>query len=301
MKDSTNISCKHRQLVKSIVNTERDFCRKCGCILVIKNGKYKEVESFSILLRKFISPLETFPQDTIRLMKAELEKSSLSKYFSKIPESYVEKRKELIEMLKDYFFEYKFSSRGYFLGVYLLDFIFIASSYPTSELKTDILVLAVFLVSIKYIEDNVCPPILSSFPNKKNMNLLYPVNEVRKYEVIVMQLADYKLNVFTSIYLTEAILSQGVTFSHEFKRMNIVDSKGIKDKLKKLNRLAIDINKMFIENIDSIQFNALEIALTSINLSKELMKFDEQLGKELESLYGVDTINLASCYDAIIQ
>jgi hypothetical protein len=117
----------------------------------------------------------------------------------------------------------------------------------------------------------------------------------------VVKLMDFKLDIFTSYYLTETILSHGVVFSSEFNSMGITESRAIKDKIKKVNRLALDINKMFIEDIECMRFSSLQIAATSIMMAKELLKFETSWNTELKHLYRIDGDSLNSCYNSILR
>lgn len=298
-----NITCKHKQIIKN--DKEKiDFCRKCGCFIVIKySDKQKEVESYSILPKKMITPLEISPYDSIDVIIKETKESELVSYFNNIPDEYYHIRKNLIDLLKDYIVEYSFNTRSYFLGIYFLDYIYTRYSYKeiTSNFKTDLLVLGVFLNAIKFIDDDAYPPGLDSFPSKKNPSILYTMNEVRRYEFLVAKLVNYKMDIFTSYYLTETILSFGIVFTYEIEKMGINTSKVVKDTIKKLYRLALDINKMFIEDINSIKFNALEIASTCIMMAKELLNFEDHWNKELQYLYRIESENLNVCYNSILK
>lgn len=299
----TNIHCKHKQLIKN-EKESIDFCKRCGCFLIIKQSKaQKEVEAFSVLYRKLITSLDISPYDTFTKVFKQCESADLSKFYSKLPEDYFQTRKSLVDLLKEYIVEHNFGTRSYFLGIYILDYIFCKYSYPdlVSKLKPDMLVLGVFLVAVKFIDDDAYPPTLDSFTNKKNPGLLYSLSEVRKYECIVVKLMEFKLDIFTSYYLTETILSHGVVFTSELSSMGITESRAMKDKIKKVNRLALDINKMFIEDIESMRFSSLQIAATSIMMAKELLKFETSWNLELKHLYRIDGDSLNSCYNSILR
>lgn len=301
--NDTNLYCKHRQVVRN-EKEKVDFCKKCGCFLIIKySPNQKEVESYAILPKKNITPLDISPYDTIQNVLKGVKDYSLSKYYQKIPEEYFERRRFLTDLLKEYIIEHNFGTRSYFLGIYILDYIHCKYSYNevVSKLKPDLLVLGIFLVAVKFIDDDAYPPALDTFPSKKNPSIFYSLNEVRKYEFMVVKLIDFKLDFFTSYYITETILSHGVVFSHELEKMNINQVKVIKEKLKKMYRLALDINKMFIEDITCIKYNSLEISATCIMMSKELLKFECCWNKELEHLYKLEPSTLNSCYNSILK
>ena len=299
----TNINCKHKQLICNDKESV-DFCKKCGCFLIVKtNNKIKEIDSFTVLPKKIITSLDISPYDTILKMKDQMKDNDLSQLYSTIPEEYHQMRKALVEMLKDYIIEYGFSTRSYFLGVYILDYIYCNYSYNDviSKLKTDLFILGVFLVAIKFIDDDAYPPALDTFPKKKSPTIYYSLNDVRKYEFIVIKLMNFKLDYFTSYYITETILAHGVVFTKELQALNCLDPKTIKDKLKKLYRLSLDINKMFVEDINCLKFNIFDISVTSIVMAKELLKFETAWNPELEHLYQIKQNSLASCYNSILK
>ena len=222
----TNINCKHKELNKLKFNTtntdvtKTNFCKKCGCILIINyTEKAKTVESFSLIPKKLITSLDINPYETFERINLHLLSSSLASKAEALPKEYLKVRHNLIELLKEYILEYNFSTRSYFLGIYIMDYIF--SSHPylefTEKLKLDYFVLGVFLVAVKFIDDDAYPPSLDSFPNKKNPSLFYPLNEVRKYELMIGVLMQFQLDHYTSYYLTETILAHGCVFTHELQ------------------------------------------------------------------------------------
>lgn len=58
---------------------------------------------------------------------------------------------------------------------------------------------------------------------------------------------------------------------------------------------------MFVESIHSLSFNSLEIAITSIIMSKELLQFETTWNKELELFYNINADSLNNCYNAILK
>lgn len=299
-----NLICKHSQQIKCEIES-MSFCSKCGCILVkrYKKDKSRDTDSFAVIPSKMMGPLDISPYDSIKSVIRQVELTDLSSGFEKFPDEYHLTRKRLISMLKSYIIEHNFNTRSFFLGVYILDYIFANNSYSeiTNKLKLDLLILGIFLVAVKFIDDDAYPPALDSFTNKSNNTLLYSLSEVRKYECIVVKLMNFKLDIYTSYFLTETILSHGIVLNTEFTQLGINDTKQIKDKLKKLYRLSLDINKLFLEDISFLKFSQLQIAATSILMAKELMKFDKGWSDELENLYMIPKSSLAKCYSSILK
>lgn len=300
----TNLSCKHNQLISSEVEVI-NFCSKCGCILVkrFKKDKTRDTDAFTVIPSKMMVTLNISPLDCFKSITNQVEQTDLSINFERFSEEYQITRKRLISMLKGYIIEHNFNNRSYFLGIYILDYIF--ANHPYNELinklKLDLLILGIFLVAVKFIDDDAYPPTLDSFTNKNNISLLYSLSEVRKYECIVVKLINFKLDIYTSYFLTETMLSHGIVLNTEFVAAGINDPKQIKDKLKKLYRLSLDINKLFVEDFNFLKFSQLKIAATSIMIAKELMKFDKGWSFEFENIYMIPKSSLSKCYSTILK
>lgn len=299
-----SLTCKHTHQIKCEVESI-SFCSKCGCIVVkrFKKDKSKDTDAFAVIPSKMMGALNLSPYDCFKTAVNQVEQTDLSLCFEKFSEEYLLTRKKLISMLKGYIIEHNFNNRSYFLGVYILDYIFAKNSYNelSDKLKLDLLVLGIFLVAVKFIDDDAYPPVLDSFTNKSNSKLLYSLSEVRKYECIVVKLMDFKLDIYTSYLLTETLLSHGIVLNIEFIQAGINEPKQIKDKLKKLYRLSLDINMLFVEDFNFLKFSQLKIAATSILMAKELLKFEKGWSSEFENLYNIPKSSLAKCYSSILR
>lgn len=299
-----NLNCKHKQLIKNNKSEKMNFCKKCGCILLInfkEQEKIKEVQSYSITNTKNIKSLDISPIDTIDRINISLNyEKTRKRLYNKV---FLSQRTDMISSLKSYINENNFSSRSFFLGVFIIDHIF--SSHPfenfLSNLKIDLFIIGVFLVSVKFIDDDAYPPTLDSFPNKSNPALFYQLSEVRKYEYIILKLMDFKLDFFTSYYLTETMLSHGVVFSSELIRDDINEVKTIKETIKNISRIALDINKMFVYNHEFINYSPIEIAVSCIIMAKELRKITNPWTYELEFLYKIPEKSIINCYNSILK
>ena len=125
----------------------------------------------------------------------------------------------------------------------------------------------------------------------------YEMNEVRKYEDYVLKFLSFKLNYFTTLNVLELILSIGVVFNHEF---NHDDSTFIiKEKVKKVNKLAFQILLNFIEDHNYVNFNHIDIAFACAIFAKEILKFKDLFPYELEKIYNLKLGNFYKCFQYI--
>ena len=127
----------------------------------------------------------------------------------------------------------------------------------------------------------------------------YEMNEVRKYEDYVLKFLSFKLNFFTTYNIIELLLCNGVILNNEFSsdENNLV----IKEKIKKVNKLAFQVLCNFVEDINYINYNHIEIAFSCVVFAKELMKFKDIFPPELEKIYNLKMGNFIRCYQYIAR
>jgi len=125
------------------------------------------------------------------------------------------------------------------------------------------------------------------------------MNEVRKYEDYVLKFLSFKLNFFTTYNIIELLLCNGVILNNEFSsdENNLV----IKEKIKKVNKLAFQVLCNFVEDINYINYNHIEIAFSCVVFAKELMKFKDIFPPELEKIYNLKMGNFIRCYQYIAR
>lgn len=127
----------------------------------------------------------------------------------------------------------------------------------------------------------------------------YEMNEVRKYEDYVMKFLSFKLNFITSFNIIEFILSNGVVFNNEFHYEE--NPSVIKDRVKKVNKLAFQLLITFVEDSNYINYNHIEVAFSCVVFAKELMKFKDVFPAELEKIYNLKMGNFVKCYQYITR
>lgn len=122
----------------------------------------------------------------------------------------------------------------------------------------------------------------------------YEMNEVRKYEDYVLKFLSFKINFFTTYSILEFIMSNGIIFSHEFSSEESMFV--MKEKVKKVSKLAFQVLLNFVEDCAYINYNHIEVAFSCAVFAKELMKFKDVFPNELEKVYNLKMGNFVRCY-----
>lgn len=302
----TNLNCEHTQLFK----TNIDFCKNCSCILIVQN---ETILDHSLIDKQHINKIDYSPIDSFKIIFNSQKDFSKIMNSSNLSEEYSNRRPYLINLLREYYVEYKYSDKCFFLGIYLLDLLMCSVEMGSTfdlvgftkddfekTIKYDLVVLSVFVLSIKFLEDDSYSPLLDSFVNKKNPSILYSLTEVRKYETFVLRLLRYKLDYYTSYFITETILTHGVIFNEEMTEMGISNGKRIKEIVKDIWKLAVDLNMSFVYSNDFLLFSPFEIATTSIRIAKESKKFKKPIfSNDFSYLYRVE--EYSECYNSMMK
>lgn len=122
----------------------------------------------------------------------------------------------------------------------------------------------------------------------------YELLEVRKYEDYVMKFLSFKLNYFTTFNILEYLILNGIAFNNDFQAGE--SASGIKDKIKKMNKISFQVLTSFVEDINYVNFNHIEVAFSCITFAREVMRFKAVFHPELEKVYNIKMGNFLKCY-----
>ena len=163
-----------------------------------------------------------------------------------------------------------------------------------TERELFLVVLGFFLISSKYIEDDIFEPELQIFCNiEKNIDLT--MEEIRTSEVQCLTLINYNLFLYSTYDWLNILLSNGILFENEIKDIN------------ELGNIYIYTQKLLTIVTSKIYFckyTSMQIAFSIIQLSREKylkknQEISEHLYKLLISLYGVELSDYEECYNII--
>ena len=188
-----------------------------------------------------------------------------------------------------------YNDSTFYSTLFLLDtYLSRIFSDDISERELFLVVLGFFLISSKYIEDDIFEPELQIFCNiEKNIDLT--MEEIRTSEVQCLTLINYNLFLYSTYDWLNILLSNGILFENEIKDIN------------ELGNIYIYTQKLLTIVTSKIYFckyTPMQIAFSIIQLSREKylnhnLEISEHLYKLLISLYGVEFTDYEECYNVI--
>ena len=135
---------------------------------------------------------------------------------------YLEKRSNLINLIRGANSKLKFRSQTFFLAVYYMDLIF--SRINDLVLKYEFYSICCLLIAAKFDEIDSNIPDLFHFQkicsSKFDHKIYFTIDEIKKYEVYTIKALNYKLNYFTPYHFLIFFFSHGVVFYVEINKNN---------------------------------------------------------------------------------
>ena len=210
-------------------------------------------------------------------------------------EKYAKQRNKVLIYIHRLCTKLKYNDSSFYLSLYLLDtYLSRILSDEITERELFLVVLGFFLISSKYIEDDIFEPELQIFCNIEK-SILLTMDEIRSSEVQCLTLINYNFYLYSAYDWLNILLSNGILFENEIKNINI------------LGNIYIYTQKLLTiltSKIIFCKYSPMQIAFSIVQLSREkyLHKNSEnskRLFKSLISLYGVDFSDYEECYNAI--
>jgi len=210
-------------------------------------------------------------------------------------DKYCEKRNQILIYIHKLCTKLKYNDNSFYLSLYLADtFLSRIFSEDITEKELFLVVLGFFLISTKYIEDDIFEPEFGIFCNiEKSIPLT--IDEIRTVEIQCLALVNYNLYIFTTYDWLNILLNNGITFEFEIKNTDILD----KIFLYTQKVLTVITSKKYF-----CKYTSMQMAFSIIHLSREKYintnkKLSDILYKELIALYGVEFSEYEQCYKEI--
>ena len=210
-------------------------------------------------------------------------------------DKYCEKRNQILIYIHKLCTKLKYNDNSFYLSLYLADtFLSRIFSEDITEKELFLVVLGFFLISTKYIEDDIFEPEFGIFCNiEKSIPLT--IDEIRTIEIQCLALVNYNLYIFTTYDWLNILLNNGITFEFEVKDADILD----KIFLYTQKVLTVITSKKYF-----CKYTSMQMAFSIIHLSREKYintnkKLSDILYKELIALYGVEFSDYEQCYKEI--
>lgn len=302
-------------------------CNQCGLLAIRKDSTISDQNIQSIFFTPFINkPQHTKKKDEslfasdhfFRLLYEEIRMNSLLKsnlVKKEISPFYLNIRPKLVSYLDELVRDYEYSDRVLFHAIYIIDYVYCFGVMEFEEAIIEkenhfFIVLASFILSVKFVENDCVPPKLSYFDDmsKSVCGKRVSIKEVYHYEMAILELLQYKLDVCTIDFIIEglffidfAVVDSEVTTSEKPSNLPLISnpctktqrSPDLKDfktassldcyspiqkivsstgqEISELLKLTREFAKGFIMTNDSLFFCPDEIAIACLLVAQELI------------------------------
>ena len=212
-------------------------------------------------------------------------------------DKYCEIRNKILYYIHKLCSKLQFNDNSFYITLYLADtYLSRIITEDITEKDLFLVILGFFLVSSKYIEDDIFEPEFERFCNiEKSIDAL-TIDEIRTSEVQCLILINHNLyNYSVFDWINILLLNNGIIFEEEIKNTN---------ELEKIYIYSQKILTLITSKIYFCRYSSMQIAFSIIHLSREKYinkDFDlsEQLYNFLISLYGVEFSDYEECYNII--
>ena len=288
--------CDHSDYLKNIKNSPYVFCFKCSSIVITLNEKYYTV--FKVAFDDDeTSATEIDPIDLIKYMikRQNRQYKILSKKFTTKNSDYVNQRKKLLIYLQKLSCKLKYSDNTFYLSLFLIDNYFShVNTEEMSEKELFLIVLGFFLISSKYIENDIFEPEFEMFCNF-NKSFYLTINEIRTIEMLCLFSINYDMFIYSSVDWLNMFLNIGIIFDKEINNSRLLGN--IYIYTQKL--LTSITSKMFF-----FKFTPIQIALSIIQISRErylinTKKLSYKLFEAYLKIFNLNYKDIEDCYNTI--
>ena len=211
-------------------------------------------------------------------------------------DKYCEFRNKILLYIHKLCTKLKYNDNSFYITLYLADtFLSRIIADDITEKELFLVILGFFLVSSKYIEDDIFEPEFERFCNiEKNIDTI-TIDEIRISEVQCLTLINHNLyNYSVFDWINILLLNNGIVFEEEIDNIN---------ELENIFTYSQKILTLITSKFYFCRYSSMQIAFSIIHLSREkyINKDFElsELYKLLILLYGVEFSDYEECYNII--
>ena len=210
---------------------------------------------------------------------------------------YSKQRKKVLIYIHKLCTKLKFNDNTFYLTLYLLDtYLSRIITDDITERELFLVVLGFFLISSKYIEDDIFEPDLQIFCDiEKNIPL--NIEEIRESEVQCLTILNYNMFLYSAYDWINILLNNGILFEMEIREEN--ELQNIYIYTQKL--LTLITGKTYFCKYSSIQIACSIVRISREKFLNKNLEISEKLFKLLFGLYGVEFSDFEECYNIIKQ
>ena len=188
---------------------------------------------------------------------------------------YKEEREQLINLIRNINCLLDFNSQTFFLALFYMDKIFCKDNFFIDK-KSDYILLSLscLLIASKFNENDPHVPELSKYirlcEQFSNFEFFFSIDDLRKGEMIVLQLLEFKVNYFSLYHFLVFFFAHGIIFEETFNRIENNNSFTKRKVLEKIYILSRGILDYLLEDNDFFQLGNTN---TNFIVSAEILKF----------------------------
>ena len=226
--------------------------------------------------------------------KKQKKKRKLTKLLidEEIFEKYSRIRNRVLIYIHNLCTKMEYNDSSFYFSLYLLDtYLSRIISDDISDRELFLVVLGFFLISSKYIEDDIFEPELQIFCNIEK-SILLTINEIRESEVQCLTLINHNMYIYSVYDWITTLLNNGIVFKEE-----VTDKNEVEEIYAYTQKLLTNLtSKIFFCKYSSIQ-----IAFSIIQLSREKylnkdLKLSKKIFNLLLDLYEISFSDYKDCY-----
>ncbi len=276
--------CSHKT-IKNPKNKKYSFCQDCGGIIMKENSK-------NYFIIKPISLEKELDEDPVQLVNIMKERDPISKEKIEVESSYLKKRKSIISDLQKLSIKMKYSDSTFYRTLYYLDKI-LGNITELNTKKTTYFTLAFFLISGKFNEIDIFEPDLNDFLDFSD-KIKISIDEICKYEMLALQLIDYKVIIYSAYDWLMVLLNNGFIFENEIDNNSNNTINNIYNYIKRC--LAMITSRSFFS-----KYHPLQIAFSLIHFGREkfIEKNDEKYFLFIQDIYNIKFSDYEDCLEEV--
>ena len=216
-------------------------------------------------------------------------------YDDDIFEKYSRIRNRILIYIHNLCTKMEYNDSSFYFSLYLLDtYLSRIISDDITDRELFLVVLGFFLISSKYIEDDIFEPELQIFCNIEK-SILLTIDEIRESEVQCLTLLNHNMYIYSVYDWVTILLSNGIAFKEELNN---------KEELENICSYTQKLLTNLTSKIYFCKYSSIQLGFSIVQLSREKylnkdVKLSEKIFNLLLNLYGVSFSDYEECYELI--
>ena len=296
-------------IVKNMVQRQEEQIKDINEKLVLNFSYKEENHNDNIISDKNMTPSKEINENEPKQINDDLinnniftppktkKKKKLTKllFDDEIFEKYSKIRNRILIYIHNLCTKMEYNDSSFYFSLYLLDtYLSRIISDEITDRELFLVVLGFFLISSKYIEDDIFEPELQIFCNFEK-SILLTIEEIRESEVQCLTLLNHNMYIYSVYDWITILLSNGIVFEEELNN---------KEELENIHAYTQKILTNLTSKIYFCKYSSIQLAFSIIQLSREKylnkdLKLSEKIFNLLLNLYEISFSDYEDCYNLI--